>query len=147
VGVFRDVFHYIAVHLEQIAGSAADIDLAMRWGFGWNSGPFEDWQAAGWKQVAEWVKEDIEAGKALSNAPLPAWVLNGAVAENGGVHGAQGSWSPASASSRAELPVYQRQVFRAALKGTDSPIRAVPAKRSRRTMVRASGPLMPTMCS
>jgi 3-hydroxyacyl-CoA dehydrogenase len=106
VGVFRDVFHYIAVHLEQIAGSAADIDLAIRWGFGWNSGPFEDWQAAGWKQVAEWVKEDIEAGKALSNAPLPAWVLNGAVAENGGVHGAQGSWSPASAFVRAELPVY-----------------------------------------
>ena len=122
-GVFRDVFHYIAVYLEQIAGSAADIDLAIRWGFGWNSGPFEDWQAAGWKQVAEWVKEDVEAGKALSNAPLPAWVLNGAVAENGGVHGAQGSWSPAASAfvKRAELPVYQRQVFRAALKGTDSP--------------------------
>jgi len=121
--VFRDVFHYIAVYLEQIAGSAADIDLAIRWGFGWNSGPFEDWQAAGWKQVAEWVKEDVEAGKALSNAPLPAWVLNGAVAENGGVHGAQGSWSPAASAfvKRAELPVYQRQVFRAALKGTDSP--------------------------
>jgi len=121
-GVFRDVFHYIAVYLEQIAGSAADIDLAIRWGFGWNSGPFEDWQAAGWKQVAEWVKEDVEAGRALSNAPLPAWVLNGAVADNQGVHSAQGSWSPAANAfvKRAELPVYQRQVFRAALKGTDS---------------------------
>jgi len=121
-GVFRDVFHYIAVYLEQIAGSAADIDLAIRWGFGWNSGPFEDWQAAGWKQVAEWVKEDIEAGKALSNAALPAWVLNGAVAENQGVHSAQGSWSPAANAfvKRAELPVYQRQVFRAAIKGTES---------------------------
>jgi len=121
-GVFRDVFHYIAVYLEQIAGSAADIDLAIRWGFGWNSGPFEDWQAAGWTQVAEWVKEDVEAGRALSNAPLPAWVLNGAVAENQGVHSAQGSWSPAANAfvKRAELPVYQRQVFRAALKGTDS---------------------------
>jgi len=121
-GVFRDVFHYIAVYLEQIAGSAADIDLAIRWGFGWNSGPFEDWQAAGWKQVAEWVKEDIEAGKALSNAALPAWVLNGAVAESQGVHSAQGSWSPAANAfvKRAELPVYQRQVFRAAIKGTAS---------------------------
>lgn len=121
-GVFRDVFHYIAVYLEQIAGSAADIDLAIRWGFGWNSGPFEDWQAAGWKQVAEWVKEDIDAGKALSNAPLPAWVLNGAVADNGGVHGAQGSWSPATNGfvRRAALPVYERQVFRAAIKGTDA---------------------------
>jgi 3-hydroxyacyl-CoA dehydrogenase len=121
-GVFRDVFHYIAVYLEQIAGSAADIDLAIRWGFGWNSGPFEDWQAAGWKQVAEWVKEDIDAGRALANVPLPAWVFDGAVAENGGVHGAQGSWSPAASAfvKRAELPVYARQVFRAALKGTEA---------------------------
>ncbi|MFP3741045.1 hypothetical protein, partial [Burkholderia sp. SIMBA_019] len=80
--------------------------LAIRWGFGWNSGPFEDWQAAGWKQVAEWVKEDVDAGKALSNAALPAWVFSGAVAENQGVHGAKGSWSPATSSfvQRAELP-------------------------------------------
>ncbi|MBY4732444.1 3-hydroxyacyl-CoA dehydrogenase/enoyl-CoA hydratase family protein [Cupriavidus pauculus] len=121
-GVFRDVFHYIAVYLEQIAGSAADIDLAIRWGFGWNSGPFEDWPAAGWKQVAEWVKEDIDAGRALANVPLPAWVFDGAVAENGGVHGAQGSWSPAASAfvKRADLPVYARQVFRAALKGTEA---------------------------
>lgn len=120
--VFRDVFHYIAVYLEQIAGSAADVDLAIRWGFGWNSGPFEDWQAAGWKQVAEWVKEDVDAGRALSNAALPAWVFSGAVAENQGVHSAKGSWSPATGSfvQRAELPVYQRQVFRAALRGTDA---------------------------
>ncbi|WP_455279418.1 3-hydroxyacyl-CoA dehydrogenase/enoyl-CoA hydratase family protein [Cupriavidus necator] len=118
--VFRDVFHYIAVYLEQIAGSAADIDLAIRWGFGWNSGPFEDWQAAGWKQVAEWVKEDVEAGKALSAAPLPAWVFEGPVAENQGVHVAAGSWSPATQSfvARSTLPVYQRQAFRASLKGT-----------------------------
>jgi len=118
--VFRDVFHYIAVYLEQIAGSAADIDLAIRWGFGWNSGPFEDWQSAGWKQVADWVKEDVDAGKALAKVALPAWVFSGPVAEAQGVHGAQGSWSPAANAfvKRAELPVYQRQVFRAALKGT-----------------------------
>ena len=120
--VFRDVFQYIAVYLEQIAGSAADIDLAIRWGFGWNSGPFEDWQAAGWKQVAQWVKEDIDAGKALAAVPLPAWVLDGPVAEQGGVHSAQGSWSPATNAfvKRGALPVYERQVFRAALKGTDA---------------------------
>ncbi|WP_343655147.1 3-hydroxyacyl-CoA dehydrogenase/enoyl-CoA hydratase family protein [Cupriavidus sp.] len=120
--VFRDVFHYIGVYLEQIAGSAADIDLAIRWGFGWNSGPFEDWQAAGWTQVAQWVREDIDAGKALANVPLPAWVIQGPVADNGGVHTAQGSWSPATSSfvKRAALPVYERQVFRAAIKGTDA---------------------------
>ncbi|MFC5431024.1 3-hydroxyacyl-CoA dehydrogenase/enoyl-CoA hydratase family protein [Paraburkholderia denitrificans] len=117
--IFRDVFHYIGVHLASIAGNARDVDLAIRWGFGWNEGPFEGWQSAGWKQVADWVKEDIDAGKALSNAPLPAWVFEGQVAENGGVHGAQGSWSPAEQRfvPRSNLPVYERQVFRAPLFG------------------------------
>ncbi|HEY1609334.1 MAG TPA: 3-hydroxyacyl-CoA dehydrogenase/enoyl-CoA hydratase family protein, partial [Paraburkholderia sp.] len=117
--VFRDVFHYIAVHLESIADCARDIDLAIRWGFGWNEGPFEDWQAAGWQQVAQWVKEDIEAGNALSSAPLPGWVSDGPVAQAGGVHGADGSWSPAAKRfvPRSTLPVYERQVFRAPLAG------------------------------
>ncbi|PLZ01656.1 3-hydroxyacyl-CoA dehydrogenase [Burkholderia sp. WAC0059] len=117
--IFRDVFHYIAVHLESIADNARDVDLAIRWGFGWSEGPFEDWQAAGWQQVAEWVRADIEAGKALSDAPLPAWVFEGPVAENGGVHGPQGSWSPAARRfvPRSALPVYGRQMFRAPLVG------------------------------
>lgn len=117
--VFRDVFHYIGVHLESIADNARDVDLAIRWGFGWNEGPFEGWQAAGWKQVAEWVQEDIAAGKALASVPLPSWVLEGAVAEQGGVHTAEGSWSPAAGKfvPRSSLPVYERQVFRAPLLG------------------------------
>jgi 3-hydroxyacyl-CoA dehydrogenase len=117
--IFRDVFHYIAVHLESIADNARDVDLAIRWGFGWNEGPFEGWQAAGWKQVAQWVQEDIAAGKALANAPLPSWVLEGAVAEQGGVHTNEGSYSPASNKfePRSTLPVYRKQVFRAPLVG------------------------------
>ncbi|SAK77764.1 3-hydroxyacyl-CoA dehydrogenase [Caballeronia calidae] len=116
--IFRDVFHYIAVHLESIADNARDVDLAIRWGFGWNQGPFESWQAAGWQQVAKWVQEDIDAGKALSNAPLPAWVLDGPVAEKG-VHTNEGSWSPNSKrfEPRSTLPVYEKQVFRAPLVG------------------------------
>ena len=31
---------------------ARDVDFAIRWGFGWSRGPFELWQAAGWKRVA-----------------------------------------------------------------------------------------------
>src|ERR1017187_10847552 len=49
--IFRDVFHYIAVHLESIADNARDVDFAMRWGFGQSVGPFETWQTAGWQQV------------------------------------------------------------------------------------------------
>jgi len=106
---FRDLFHYSAYHLKDIAETARDIDLAIRWGYGWSLGPFETWQAAGWKQVAEWIAEDIVAGKAMSPAPLPDWVFDG----REGVHGAEGSYSPARDAKlpRSALPVYQRQRF------------------------------------
>ncbi|MDQ6683546.1 MAG: 3-hydroxyacyl-CoA dehydrogenase NAD-binding domain-containing protein, partial [Pseudomonadota bacterium] len=112
--ILRDSFHYAAVHLGDIAESARDVDFAMRWGFGTSQGPFELWQQAGWTQVAQWVKEDIDAGKALSTAPLPSWVFDGPVATNGGVHRAEGSWSVAHARfvAPSTLPVYERQAFR-----------------------------------
>jgi 3-hydroxyacyl-CoA dehydrogenase len=108
--LMRDSFQYAAVHLESIAETARDVDFAMRWGFGSKQGPFELWQEAGWQQVAQWVKDDIEAGKALSTAPLPAWVFDGRT----GVHTSDGSWSPAKQAyvPLAELPVYGRQRFR-----------------------------------
>ena len=107
--ILRDGFHYAAVHLADIAECARDVDFAMRWGFGVQQGPFELWQQAGWKQVAEWVKADIDAGKALSKAPLPSWVFDG----RDGVHTAEGSWSPAQGKyiPRPSLAVYQRQHF------------------------------------
>jgi 3-hydroxyacyl-CoA dehydrogenase len=117
--IYRDAFHYIAVHLASIADTARDVDFALRWGFGWQTGPFETWQAAGWKQIAEWVKADIDAGEALSSAPLPDWVFNGPVADGGGVHTPGGSWSPVRGvfMPRAQLPVYARQIVRASLLG------------------------------
>ncbi|MGI4857236.1 MAG: 3-hydroxyacyl-CoA dehydrogenase/enoyl-CoA hydratase family protein [Janthinobacterium lividum] len=117
--IFRDVFHYVGVHLEAIADNARDVDFALRWGFGWEQGPFEIWQAAGWRQLAGWIAEDIAAGRTLSAAPLPRWVSEGPVAERGGVHDASGSYSPARGAfvARSTLPVYERQVFRAPLFG------------------------------
>jgi 3-hydroxyacyl-CoA dehydrogenase len=107
--ILRDAFHYAAVHLESIADNARDVDFAMRWGFGMQQGPFELWQQAGWQQVAEWVKVDIDAGKALSSAPLPAWVFDG----REGVHTPEGSWSPSrkTYAPGSILPVYGRQHF------------------------------------
>ncbi len=117
--IFRDVFHYIGVHLGAIANNARDVDFALRWGFGQDQGPFELWQAAGWSQVAQWVKEDIDAGKALSSAPLPAWVFDG----RAGVHTAEGSYSARTNryEARAQLPVYGRQLFPAVLFGEAAP--------------------------
>ncbi len=118
--ILRDSFHYAAVHLEDIAESARDVDFAMRWGFGTKQGPFELWQEAGWQQVAGWVKEDIEAGKALSKAPLPAWVFDGRT----GVHTAEGSWSPGRQAyvAPSSLPVYQRQHFPEAVLGAGAAV-------------------------
>jgi 3-hydroxyacyl-CoA dehydrogenase len=118
--VFRDAFHYCALHLEYIANNARDLDLAVRWGFGWDAGPFEIWQAAGWQQVAGWISADIAAGKAMAATPLPAWATD---PSRVAVHSMQGSFSPLPQAGegqgvrggiyqpRSGLPVYKRQLY------------------------------------
>ena len=107
--ILRDSFQYVAVHLDTVADTAREIDFAMRWGFGSQQGPFELWQAAGWKQVAEWIADDIVKGATMSSAPLPDWVFDG----REGVHGTAGSFSPARKAMvpRSANPVYARQRF------------------------------------
>ena len=124
--ILRNAFHYAAVTLESIAESARDIDFAMRWGFGAKQGPFEIWQEAGWKQVAEWVKADIDAGKALSSTPLPAWVFDG----RDGVHTSEGSWAPKAGKyvPVRDLPVYKRQFFRENVLGSNAATGATAGK-------------------
>lgn len=120
--IFRDIFHYIAIHLDSIADTAREVDFAMRWGFGWNQGPFEDWQAAGWQQVASWVAQDIQKGEALCHSPLPTWVTDSAVAKSGLVHTPEGSWSAKDQQyiARSNLNVYRQQRFKASLFGDGS---------------------------
>ncbi len=120
--ILRDGFHYAAVHLADIADTARDIDFAMRWGFGMQQGPFELWQEAGWTQVAQWIAEDIESGEALSDAPLPQWVLEGPVPAAGGVHTAEGSWSPSQGRfvPPRRLPVHARQLFPESVQGSQA---------------------------
>ena len=104
----RDIFHYCAYHLGEIADNARDLDLAMRWGWGWSVGPFEIWQAAGWKSMAQAIEADIDAGKAMVKTPLPAWVM---AREN--VYYEHGAYSPSEdrLKGRSTLPVYRRQLF------------------------------------
>ncbi len=121
--ILRDQLHYAAVHLHTVAETARDVDLAMRWGFGVKQGPFEMWQEAGWLEVATMIRDDIDAGRALCKAPLPDWVFRGPVAEAGGVHTAQGSWSASAQRfvARRTLPVYARQHFREDVLGAGAP--------------------------
>ena len=128
--ILRNSFHYAAVHLGRIADNARDVDFCMRWGFGMAQGPFELWQEAGWLEVAQMVKEDIDAGKALCKAPLPDWVFSGPVAQandgKGGVHTPQGSWNPSTGQFVAvrSLPVYARQHFPESVLGAHAPAAA-----------------------
>jgi len=121
--ILRNSFHYAAVHLASIADNARDVDFCMRWGFGMKQGPFELWQEAGWLTVANMIKEDIDAGKALCQAPLPDWVFQGPVADAGGVHTPQGSWNPTREKFvlPRSLPVYARQHFPESVLGANAP--------------------------
>jgi 3-hydroxyacyl-CoA dehydrogenase len=115
--VHRDLFHYAAYWLGGIAESARDIDFAMRWGYGWQLGPFETWQAAGWAQIAQAIDADVAAGKAMANVPLPKWASD---PSRSGVHDADGSFSAATSKQvpRSSAPVYKRQLFPETVLGT-----------------------------
>ncbi len=117
--IHRDLFHYAAYHLAAIADNARDVDLAIRWGFGWRQGPFELWQSAGWGDVAAWIESDRAAGRTLADVPLPAWVGAGRVVDAGGAHAQEGAWSPSRDAfvARSSLPVYRRQPFPDAVLG------------------------------
>ena len=128
--ILRNSFHYAAIHLASIADNARDVDFCMRWGFGMKQGPFELWQEAGWLEVANMVKEDIDAGKALCKAPLPDWVFKGPVADAGGVHTPAGSWNPTTGTFAPvrKLPVYERQHFPESVLGANAPQAEVAGK-------------------
>ncbi len=106
---FRDTFLYSAYHAASIPNTVRDIDLAMRWGFGWKLGPFETWQLADWQAIAKMIDEDVQQEKAMANVELPQWV-----SELGdGPYNADGAYSPTEKTfvGRSELPVYQRQLM------------------------------------
>ena len=110
----RDIFHYCAYHLGEIADNARDVDCAMRWGWGWSVGPFEIWQAAGWKSLAQAIQADIAAGKAMVRTPLPAWAL-----EYDRVYEDHSAYSPGENrfKPRSGLPVYRSQLLQDVLYG------------------------------
>ena len=55
--VLPEIFHYTAMRVPEIADDIRAIDDAMRWGFGWECGPFELWDAVGMESVlGDWKK-------------------------------------------------------------------------------------------
>jgi 3-hydroxyacyl-CoA dehydrogenase len=49
---------YAARRIPEIANSIVDVDRAMRWGFGWELGPFEVWDAIGVEKMAGAIERE-----------------------------------------------------------------------------------------
>jgi 3-hydroxyacyl-CoA dehydrogenase len=53
-----DAFHYAANRIPEISDDVVSIDNTMKWGFNWESGVFEIWDAIGVEKIVEaWKKE------------------------------------------------------------------------------------------
>ncbi len=61
-----DLLAYSARRIPEITDSPADIDRAMRWGFGWELGPFQIWDALGFERVKDAMEE--------RGIALPSWI-------------------------------------------------------------------------
>jgi 3-hydroxyacyl-CoA dehydrogenase len=64
--VVRDTLAYAAQLVGEIADDQFSIDNGMKWGFGWDVGPFETWDALGFEKVAARMQDE--------GVDLPAWV-------------------------------------------------------------------------
>lgn len=64
--VTADTLIYSANRIPEVADDIVNVDAAMRWGFGWDLGPFESWDAYGVPAAVERMKAD--------GYEIPAWV-------------------------------------------------------------------------
>ncbi|SHF87541.1 3-hydroxyacyl-CoA dehydrogenase/enoyl-CoA hydratase family protein [Ornithinibacillus halophilus] len=71
--VLKPALIYSAELTGEIADDILSIDQAMKWGFGWEIGPFETWDAIGVRKSVERMQAEGET--------VPEWVLN--MLENG----------------------------------------------------------------
>ena len=112
--VHRDVFHYACYQLEHVAETVRCVDLALKSGFAWQRGIFEQVQLTGWSEVRDSLNVDINNGAALSSESLPSWVLDKSF-----VYSDEGAYDPNKNqyTPRSSHPVYDRQLFKPLLKG------------------------------
>lgn len=54
----RDMMVYAALKAPEIADDIVAVDCAMRWGFNWELGPFETWDAIGVKEAAARIESE-----------------------------------------------------------------------------------------
>ncbi|MFK7930384.1 MAG: 3-hydroxyacyl-CoA dehydrogenase/enoyl-CoA hydratase family protein, partial [Myxococcota bacterium] len=66
--VTADTLIYAANRLPEVADDIVNVDAAMRWGFNWEMGPFESWDAYGVREATERMQAD--------GMEVPQWVLD-----------------------------------------------------------------------
>jgi 3-hydroxyacyl-CoA dehydrogenase len=112
---------YSANRLGEIADDVINCDNAMRWGFNWELGPFETWDALGLRASVERMERE--------NLPVPGRVKemlgSGATSFYGGTPGKPTTFD-FGARAHKELPLDPRQIRIAALKEAEKVVRKSP---------------------
>jgi 3-hydroxyacyl-CoA dehydrogenase len=65
--VLTKTLNYAANRIPEISDDIINVDNAMKWGFGWELGPFETWDAIGVQKSVDRLKDEGSA--------VPAWVM------------------------------------------------------------------------
>ncbi len=86
-----DLLGYSARRIPEVTANPASVDKAIRWGFGWEMGPFETWDALGFERVLAALRE--------RGVGLPGWIdamqAGGVTAFYRHEHGARQVYLPA----------------------------------------------------
>jgi 3-hydroxyacyl-CoA dehydrogenase len=131
---------YSACRLLEIADSPTEIDQAMRWGFGWQMGPFELWDAIGMNTVLadlhqqgvalpEWIEdmgthnsrfyavEGVETSESVIDG-LTDSLMNGVTNSPGPTHGLTDMLTSGFTAQtlQAEVPGFNKELSLAKLK-------------------------------
>ncbi len=99
-GSLSEMCSYAARRIPEIADSIVDVDRAMRWGFAWELGPFEIWDAIGVERMAKALQRE---GKSVP--PLVEKLL--ASGKNSFYQSANGTTRYFDQSSASMLPVVE----------------------------------------
>ena len=62
-----DLLGYASRRIPEVADLPADVDRAIKWGFGWKKGPFEIWDIIGFETVLGAMRE--------AGLDIPAWIV------------------------------------------------------------------------
>ena len=113
--VLYETLVYAANRLGEIADDVVNIDRALRWGFGWELGPFETWDALGVKATA--------AKMEAAGFTVPGWVREQIAAQGEGMRFYRQDGARQAGAARQARRLHA---------GADRPARALARRRARR---------------